>query len=91
MKFPSIKEVAVMSDEELMEFLDFPGKLKAFKEEVEELNELKGAAREEADRMWGERMAPRLEADSLRWMKDDAIRSARTPEEVLKDKSVEIY
>ena len=91
MKFPTIKEVAAFSDAELQEFLDFPGKLKSFREEVNELNALSGEAREEADRMWADRMAPSISSDSLRWMKEDAIRATRSPEEVLKDSAVEIY
>lgn len=85
MKFPSIKEVAGMNDAQLSEFLDFPGKLTSFKGEIDELNELTGDAREEADRMWAERMAPSISSDSLRWMKEDAIRSVKKEGKELMD------
>lgn len=89
MKFPSIEEIAGYDDDQLSEFLDFPGKLKSFKDEIAELNALTGEAREEAERMWADRMAPSISSDSLRWIKEDAIRSTKKGKELLQDTSPE--
>jgi hypothetical protein len=91
MKIPTPQEAAAMSDEELAEFLGQPQKLKQFREELKELLELKGAAKEEAESMWNERFTPRVDASELRWMKEDAIRHSRTPEEVLKSTEPDIF
>ena len=77
MKFPSISDVAAYSDQELAQFLGFPEQIAAMKDELAELNSLKGKAREEADRMWAERMAPSVSPQSIKWIKEDAIRSTK--------------
>ena len=83
MKFPSIKEVAEYDDAQLADFLGQAQQRESFRDEIKELNELKGEAREEADRMWAERMAPSISGDSLRWIKEDAIRSTKKGKELL--------
>ncbi len=83
MKFPSIKEVAEYDDAQLADFLGQAQQRDAFKEELQELNSLTGEAREEAERMWTERMAPHVSSESLRWMKEDAIRSTKKGKELL--------
>lgn len=88
-KVPKIAEVLALSDEELSEFMGQGEELKNFKAELGEMAGLSGKAREEAERLWSERMTPMVSPDSLRWMKEDAVRAARTPQEVLKDTSVE--
>lgn len=89
MKIPKPSEALAMSDEELAEFLGQPQKLATFRKELAEIADLKGPAKEEAERMWIERFTPDVSADSLRWMKEDAIRHSRTPEETLKSDSID--
>jgi hypothetical protein len=89
MKIPTIKEALELDDDGLSEFLGQPNQLQTFRKELQELSELKGPAKEEAERMWLERFTPRVDSDSLRWMKEDAIRHSRTPEEVLKSTSTD--
>lgn len=87
MKYPSIDDVAAMTDNELADFLGFPDRLKAFKHEIGELVELKGEAREEADRMWMERITPSISSDSVQWIKEDAIRATKKGKALLDDTS----
>ena len=83
MKIPSIEEALAMNDEELAEFLGQPNQLKSFRQELSELGALKGDARTEAEQMWSDRFTPRVDSESLRWMKEDAIRHTQKPKEVL--------
>lgn len=85
MKIPTIEEASAFSDAELAEFLGQHHQLKSFKEELKELAELKGEARDEADEMWMQRFTPSVSADSLRWMKEDAIRSTKKGKALLED------
>lgn len=88
MKIPTITEVLAMDDAGIAEFLGQPQQLDGFKKELKELSELKGKAKAEAERMWNERFTPSVNSDSLRWMKEDAIRHSRSPKEVLESTDV---
>lgn len=88
MKIPKIKEVLAMTDIELGEFLGHPEQLKDVREELAELDALKGKARDEAEDLWADRIAPKLDSYSLRWIKEDAIRAA-DPKKALQDTSPE--
>lgn len=81
MNIPSIDEVAAMSDQELGEFLNFSQKLKDFRVGVGKLAKLSGKAKTEADRIWRERLMPRLESYDLKWIQEDAERSAKPRDE----------
>lgn len=87
MKIPTISEAFKMDDEGLSEFLGQKDQLKNFRAELEELNELKGDAKEEAERMWRERFTPSVSSDSLRWIKEDAVRATKKGKELLDDTS----
>lgn len=89
MKYPSIDEVAAMTDNEISDFLGHPQKVEAFKHEIAELAALEGEAREEAERMWTERITPSINSDSIQWIKDDAIRSTKKGKALLDDTSPE--
>lgn len=77
MNIPTIEETAAMSDQELSEFLGLPKQLKKFREGINELNALTGKARKEAEEIWANRLRPSLDAYSLDWIKEDAIRQAK--------------
>lgn len=89
MKIPTIDEAAGMSDEELGTFMGLQDQLTNFKAELSSLSSLKGPAKAEAERLWRERFTPSVSSDSLRWMKEDAIRATRTPKQVLESTDVE--
>lgn len=82
MKFPTMQEVAAYSDAEIGEFLNHAQQIKDLRQELGELVALEGKAKEEAEQMWQERMAPRISSESLRWIKEDAMRAAN-PKKVL--------
>lgn len=86
MKFPTPAEVLAMSDEELAEFMGVDAQMRNLRSELEEIEALSGKAKEEAYQMWDERMAPRISSGEVRWIKEDAIRSAN-PKKVLDDES----
>jgi len=87
MQIPTISDLAGMDDAALAEFLGQPAQLQSFKEEVTELNSLKGEARAEAEKMLRERLSPSISSESLRWLREDAVRATKTPEEELQDTS----
>lgn len=89
MKIPTISEALAMDDDSLSDFLGQPSQLANFRKELAEIAELKGDAKEEAERMWNERFTPSVSSDSLRWMKEDAIRHSRSPDEVLKSTAID--
>lgn len=87
MKFPTIEEAANWSDEEIGEFLGTQAQIASFKQEIGELAALKGKAREEAERMFSDRLRPHISGDSLQWIKEDALRSTQKGKDALRDTS----
>lgn len=85
MKYPTIEEAAAWDDTEVAEFLGTDEKIASFRKEIDELAALTGKAKTEADRIWAERLRPFVDGDSLRWMKEDAIRSTKSAKELLAD------
>lgn len=87
MKYPTIDEVAALDDEGIRELLGQQAEVEKFKEQIKELKELKGEAREEAEELWLDRIRPHIDGYSIEWIKDDAIRATQSPKELLDSES----
>lgn len=85
MKIPTIEEAAKFDDAQIADLLGHQQEIVNFKEEITELNKLTGAARDEADELWYDRIKPSISSFSIKYIKEDALRSVKTDKELGQD------
>lgn len=87
MKFPSLEEVANADTAEIIDMMGFTQQAESIKAGAKEVLELDGEARKAAERMWQDRLRPHVSGSDFRWIKEDAIREAQDPKDVLDDEN----
>lgn len=90
MKAPTLNQIKAMDDEALRSLLGQDNALESFKEEIAKMDALPAAARREAEDRLQDRLTPRVDGESLRWIREDAVRATskkQTGKEALADAS----
>jgi len=75
MKDLTLDAIAGMEDDELRALLGQDKSLESFKEEVSKMQALPEKAKKEAETRLQDRLTPRLDGESLRWIREDAVRA----------------
>ncbi|TXH10397.1 MAG: hypothetical protein E6R03_15485 [Hyphomicrobiaceae bacterium] len=87
-KVPDIAGLLAMSDDELLDTFGFRLQIESIKDDLAQMAELKGAAREEAERRIAEMFTPDVSDSQIRWVREDVVRqSKRSKSAALSDDS----
>lgn len=85
MKIPTLKELAAMPDEELMDVLGFKKRFEEAKEQIAEMDKLSGKGREHAETRIQEMLTPNVYHSDFKYILDSAKRKNKTGADELKD------